>query len=357
MLFGGYDIPGAAARKVHGDREAGPDTSEWPAVIAAHQQLRIALPLEKLDERLHLGYERERQRREHFRERLVAKIEQGSKEMNPGSNFKALFSAFKHSVTRDAAGEVAEERLLVLVARAITELLGNASNEPSPSEYARAFHELILAVSDRDDADDDREIDDAQAAALWETISERLSEEYDRPQGGFARLMYGGTRPESRRMIQLAFNRPHSFPRVLVAQSLVGREGLNLHRSCRIVVLLHPEWNPAVVEQQIGRVDRVGSHWCNQLKDAIDHGMSPEQLPRIEVRPVIFCGTYDEHNWQVLRMRWDDLRAQLHGIVISPSVALHDDESRRIMEEITEAAPNFSPTQLEMRTMGVPVGK
>src|SRR5207244_13294090 len=87
--------------------------------------------------------------------------------------------------------------------------------------------------------------------------------------GGFARLMFGRTAPESRRMIQLAFNRPKSFPRVLVAQSLVGREGLNLHKSCRIVVLLHPEWNPGVVEQQIGRVDRVDSYWCNQLKQAI----------------------------------------------------------------------------------------
>src|SRR5208337_4073033 len=105
---------------------------------------------------------------------------------------------------------------------------------------------------------------------------------------GFARLMFGETRPESRRMIQLAFNRPNSFPRVLVAQSLVGREGLNLHNSCRIVVLLHPEWNPGVVEQQIGRVDRVDSHWCKQLKAAIASNSPVDRLPRIEVRPVIF---------------------------------------------------------------------
>ena len=48
--------------------------------------------------------------------------------------------------------------------------------------------------------------------------------------------MYGGTAPATRRLVQLAFNRPNSFPRVLVAQSMVGREGLNLHRACRIVV-------------------------------------------------------------------------------------------------------------------------
>lgn len=59
--------------------------------------------------------------------------------------------------------------------------------------------------------------------------------------------------------VQLAFNRSHSMPRVLVAQSMAGREGLNLHRACCHVLLLHPEWNPGVVEQQIGRIDRVCS--------------------------------------------------------------------------------------------------
>ena len=156
--------------------------------------------------------------------------------------------------------------------------------------------------------------------------------------------MFGETKPESRRMIQLAFNRPNSFPRVLVAQSIVGREGLNLHKSCRIVVMLHPEWNPGVVEQQIGRVDRVDSHWCRELKRAIDDGKQADQLPRIEVRPVIFKGTYDEHNWQVLRARWDDLRAQLHGIVIPPSEAVVDQEHKWLIDEISEAAPSFSPT-------------
>jgi hypothetical protein len=54
---------------------------------------------------------------------------------------------------------------------------------------------------------------------------------------------------------------------VLVAQSQVGREGLNLHESCRIVIQFHAEWNPAVLEQQIGRVDRKGSRW-EQLAQA-----------------------------------------------------------------------------------------
>lgn len=111
-------------------------------------------------------------------------------------------------------------------------------------------------------------------------------------------------------------------------------------------MLLHPEWNPGVAEQQIGRVDRVGSDWCRRLDDAIEGGVSGEDLPRIEIRPVIFRGTYDEHNWEVLRERWDDLRSQLHGIVVPERLAEKEGaEARVIIEEVGRDAPNFSPTR------------
>ena len=129
-----------------------------------------------------------------------------------------------------------------------------------------------------------------------------------------------------------------------MAQSLVGREGLNLHKACRTVVLLHPEWNPGVVEQQIGRIDRIGSLWEEKLNQAIAAGQAKGDLPRIEIRPVVFQGTYDEKNWQVLRDRWDDLRAQLHGVVISPRIAKKYPDAQDMIAEINNAAPNFSPT-------------
>lgn len=188
-------------------------------------------------------------------------------------------------------------------------------------------------------------MDQEEINKLWLLLETRLHEEYSRPQGGFARLMFGGTAPESRRMLQLSFNRATSFPKVLVAQSMVGREGLNLHKACRTVVLLHPEWNPGVVEQQIGRVDRVGSHWETLLQQAIADKRPINELPRIEVRPVIFRGTYDEHNWKVLCERWDDLRSQLHGIVGPLNGVATDREQARLFDNISNWAPNFSPSQ------------
>lgn len=332
--------------KVHGDQDGNAENSEWLAVRAAHRQLMSPVQLETLDETLRTRYERESQRREQFREHLISRIEQGWEGNYPGARMKAIFDAFKRSVDTNTPGERAEQRSLALVARAMMELLDTPDIQAS--EYAKTFCQLIEAVSDRDNADDDdSEIDDDEATQRWEEIEGRLMDEYNRPQGGFARLMFGGTSPESRRMIQLAFNRPRSFPRVLVAQSLVGREGLNLHKSCRIVVLLHPEWNPGVVEQQIGRVDRVDSRWCNELNKAIESGAPADQLPRIEVRPVVFRGTYDEHNWQVLRTRWDDLRAQLHGVVIPPSALIGDQEGKELIDEISNAAPQFSPMRVK----------
>lgn len=337
--------------KVHGDRDGNAEESEWPAVRAAHRQLMRPLQLKPLDDKcldkeLRSRYERERQRRENFRENLVSKIERGWQQQNAGTHFRAIFDAFKRSIEAGTPGERVDHGSLALVARAMTELLENSNAEAS--EYASTFCQLVEAVCDRDAADDDNcEIDSDEAKKLWEEIETRLRGEYTRTQGGFARLMYGDTGQESRRMIQLAFNRAKSFPSVLVAQSLVGREGLNLHKSCRIVVLLHPEWNPGVVEQQIGRVDRVDSRWCHELKTALESETPADRLPRIEVRPVVFRGTYDEYNWKVLRERWDDFRAQLHGDVITPDPENFSSEDRELFDKICGAAPNFSPLKKE----------
>ena len=330
--------------KVHGDRDGDADDSEWRAVRAAHRQLMSPIQLDSLDETLRIRYERERQRREQFRERLIPGIEREWQGNSSGVHFRAIFDAFRRSVDATTPGERGEQNSLALVARAMMELLENPDAEKP--EYVSTFCQLVEAVCDKDDgSEDDHEIDDDKATELWDQIEVRLRGEYTRTQGGFARLMYGDTSPESRRMIQLAFNRAKSFPRVLVAQSLVGREGLNLHKSCRIVVMLHPEWNPGVAEQQIGRVDRVESRWCNELKKAIKSQTPADQLPRIEVRPVIFRGTYDEHNWEVLRERWDNLRAQLHGDVISPEFANPNNDDQELFDEISNAAPNFSPNR------------
>ena len=326
--------------KVHEDRR-GPEFGEWPAVRAAHRQLSSKVELPTLDDLLAQRYRRESDQRARQREGLLSRLRAGLANDDANSRSLAIIDAIERR-TAPATGDTEEdEHHVALLARAIA--ANTDRPDASDAELAKAFRALVGAAGDRDSSEEG-EFDEEKAGKAWNILEEHLREGYTSQQGGFARLMYGETKPQTRRMIQLAFNRPNSFPRVLVAQSLVGREGLNLHESCRIVVLLHPEWNPGVVEQQIGRVDRVNSRWTKALRQAIDDGMKGADLPRIEIRPIIFKGTYDEHNWNVLQERWDDLRAQLHGEAVPARLrASEDEEGCAILDEIAAARPNFLP--------------
>jgi hypothetical protein len=156
-----------------------------------------------------------------------------------------------------------------------------------------------------------------------------------------ARLMFGDTPMRSRRVLPLAFNREQQPAR---AHRAVARwpEGAEPSRGCRVVVLLHPEWNPGVVEQQIGRVDRINSRWSRELQRAI--GERERELPQIEIRPVIFQGTYDNHHLGVLRQRQDDLRLQLIGIVIRERLRdCLDDKMKKPASQLNDAGPKFRP--------------
>ena len=192
--------------------------------------------------------------------------------------------------------------------------------------------------------------DEDESAETLHRLTAHLAD-YSGREGNFARMMSGSTAPQTRRLLQAAFNRPASWPMVLLAQSRVGREGLNLHEACRTVVLLHAEWNPGIVEQQIGRVDRKNSRWLRDLR-LWQQGGCADDPPRIRIHPVVVSGTYDDHNWQVLKARWLELRAQLHGDVL-PHVAggpAPSPDKQALIDRIQRATPNFAPPGLEGKT-------
>ena len=205
-------------------------------------------------------------------------------------------------------------------------------------EILDLFRGLLADLS----TDEEQENDDTLRSRLVVYL-----QDYSGREGNFARMMSGATLPQTRRLLQSAFNRASSWPMVLLAQSRVGREGLNLHEACRTVVILHAEWNPGIVEQQIGRVDRKGSCWLHDLKSWQENAVGEPQ--RIRIHPVVVSGTYDDHNWQVLKARWMELRAQLHGDVLpkqaKPSEALPEVEVLR--QRIVAATPNFAPRHID----------
>lgn len=69
-----------------------------------------------------------------------------------------------------------------------------------------------------------------------------------------ARQLHGGMTSVERADVQAAFNDEGG---VLLATDAAA-EGLNLQKRCRLVVNYELPWNPARLEQRIGRVDRIG---------------------------------------------------------------------------------------------------
>jgi superfamily II DNA or RNA helicase len=61
---------------------------------------------------------------------------------------------------------------------------------------------------------------------------------------------------ETRERIKEAFNTPF-YPTVIVGNKVM-QEGIDLHRNCRRLVHHDLVWNPAQLEQRVGRLDRIG---------------------------------------------------------------------------------------------------
>ena len=181
---------------------------------------------------------------------------------------------------------------------------------------------------------------DEEQAVLCQQALHALLEDDDGRQSLHARLLQGATRWETRRYLQAAFNRTGASPWVLIAQSQVGREGLNLHESCRVVVQFHAEWNPAVLEQQIGRVDRKGSLWEQRAQQWLVDGAQGEP-PFVEVRQLIFEGTYDAFQWDRVIRRQHVFDASLFGSLLPTDVWDRVPEGR--LPELLAAAPSFRP--------------
>ncbi|MGV3520267.1 helicase-related protein [Luteitalea sp.] len=186
------------------------------------------------------------------------------------------------------------------------------------------------------------DVDEEQAVLRQESLRALLADD-DGRQSFHARLLQGATRWETRRYLQAAFNRPGASPWVLIAQSQVGREGLNLHESCRVVVQFHAEWNPAVLEQQIGRVDRKGSLWEQRAQKWLTDGAHGEP-PFIEVRQLVFEGTYDAFQWDRVMRRQHVFDASLFGSLL-PEDAWHRIPEDR-MGDLRRSAPSFRPPGL-----------
>lgn len=108
--------------------------------------------------------------------------------------------------------------------------------------------------------------------------------------GDFARHTRDG---ESRERLREAFNTP-LYPMILIANEVM-QEGLDLHKYCRRVVHHDLAWNPAQMEQRIGRVDRLGSMTSRLRRSDVN--------VTLDIIYPLIHGTIDERMYRVVKTR------------------------------------------------------
>lgn len=136
----------------------------------------------------------------------------------------------------------------------------------------------------------------------------------------FVALVKGGDQ-RGRERVFAGFNTP-LLPDVLVCTS-VGAEGIDLHRHCRHVIHYDLAWNPAVLEQRTGRIDRIGSQTFRERELA-----NGNERTFLEVGVPFLAGTYDERMYEELR-----LRAQVFEVLTGGEVAVDNIEGQDNVEQ------------------------
>jgi hypothetical protein len=128
------------------------------------------------------------------------------------------------------------------------------------------------------------------------------------------RLANGDTERQRRERLMVAFNTPF-YPEVLVSSSVMA-EGVDLHLMCRNVIHHDLDWNPSVIEQRTGRLDRIGS------KAEVSGLPVDIYLPFIE-------GAQDEKQFWVMRSR-----ERWFNVVMGERLELDEVSTDRLAERV-----------------------
>lgn len=201
-----------------------------------------------------------------------------------------MFQALRHAVLRDSIlVRLLPERAEV-DKHGWAEVLVRALYEPMRGQQETMADRLGVFAEDMQAASGKITGESSMRRSLYEGT--RLRGE------GQVVLVDGSTDSNRRERVFAGFNSP-LLPEVLICTQ-VGQEGIDLHRHCRRVVHYDLAWNPAVVEQRTGRVDRIGSKTFRE-RSLID--LLTSSAGHLSVGVPYLAGTYDERMYEELRIR------------------------------------------------------
>lgn len=125
----------------------------------------------------------------------------------------------------------------------------------------------------------------------WERMTRLISKELEAKEIGFEYL-HGGVPSEKRKnLVDNFMNEPSS--RVFLSTD-AGSTGLNLQAAATIINIDLP-WNPAVLEQRIGRIYRLGQQNNIQVINLVTpHSIEEEMLGKLRFKTSMFEGVLDD---------------------------------------------------------------
>jgi hypothetical protein len=156
----------------------------------------------------------------------------------------------------------------------------------------------------------------------WELMLRKAAEVLDRLGIGYA-VLHGGVPGKERRALMERF-RDEPQCKVFLSTD-AGGTGLNLQAADTVVNLEVP-WNPAVLEQRIARVHRLGQHRPVRAINLVTRDTIEERvLKTLELKRSlfagVFAGTVDEVSFEALGQRafLDTVRALIGEEVPAPA--------------------------------------
>ena len=183
----------------------------------------------------------------------------------------------------------------------------------------------------------------------WRRMNDLVARRLERENVPFVYL-HGGVPSRKRKELLAAFRvDPHA--RVFLSTD-AGGTGLNLQTASTVVNLDLP-WNPAVLEQRIGRVHRIGQEQPVRVvnfvsQDTIEHGM----LQVLAFKSSVFAGVLDGGENEVFLgdTRINKFMKHVETVTDAAPAAAHEPTPPPVQEEEEEKAPptrKASPSPLQ----------
>lgn len=140
---------------------------------------------------------------------------------------------------------------------------------------------FITGLAEEDGSISQQDKEDSKRKSLWRGV-------FMSDVGNIA-LLDGSVGADKRVSLCAAFNSP-LLPYILLCSS-IGSEGIDLHRHCAEIILHDLPWNPARLEQRIGRLDRV------------DSLAKPDRGAPLHIRIPFLANAYEKYQYDLVFLR------------------------------------------------------